>query len=103
MKKVLILMAERTGTGHKSAANAIEMELKSLGYETKQIDCFNMLKGFLGKMLENSYIPITTNVQYYFTYHICYFLRLFQVCSTFFCISIQKKDLKKNLMNISLI
>ena len=52
MKKVLILMAERTGTGHKSAANAIEKELKSLGYETKQIDCFNMLKGFLGKMLE---------------------------------------------------
>ena len=60
MKKVLILTAERTGTGHKSAANAIEKRLKSQGYETKQIDCFNMLNGFLGKLLENSYIPITT-------------------------------------------
>ena len=102
MKKVLILTAERTGTGHKSAANAIEKELNSLGYETKQIDCFNMLKGFLGKMLENSYIPVTIKCPtlFYITYLI--FSQAFQVCSTFFCILIPKRDLKKNLTNISL-
>lgn len=59
MKKIMILTAERTGTGHKSAANAIEKKLKCLGYETKQIDCFEMIKG-IGMLLENSYIPITT-------------------------------------------
>lgn len=59
MKKVMILTAERTGTGHKSAANAIEKRLNKLGYETKQIDCFNMM-GKKGQVLENSYIPITT-------------------------------------------
>lgn len=60
MKKIMILTAERTGTGHKSAANAIEKKLKDLGYETKQVDCFTMIRGFLGRMLENAYIPITT-------------------------------------------
>ena len=59
MKKIMILTAERTGTGHKSAANAIEKKLNILGYETKQIDCFEMIKG-IGMLLENSYIPITT-------------------------------------------
>ena len=28
MKKILILMSERTGTGHKSSANAIDLKLK---------------------------------------------------------------------------
>lgn len=59
MKKVLILTAERTGTGHKSSANAVEKNLNKLGYETKQVDCFPML-GRKGIMMENSYIPMTT-------------------------------------------
>ena len=59
MKKILILTAERTGTGHKSAANAIEKKLINLGFETKQIDCFEMIRG-IGMLLENSYIPLTT-------------------------------------------
>lgn len=59
MKKVMILTAERTGTGHKSAANAIEKRLEKLGYETVQVDCFDMM-GKTGMLLENSYIPITT-------------------------------------------
>ena len=59
MKRVLILTAERTGTGHKSSANAIENNLKDLGYETMQIDSFTTM-GKLGMLLENSYIPITT-------------------------------------------
>lgn len=59
MKKVMILTAERTGTGHKSAANAIEKRLNNLDYETKQVDCFTMM-GKLGQLLENSYIPLTT-------------------------------------------
>ena len=55
----MILTAERTGTGHKSAANAIEKKLKNLGYDTKQIDSFLMMKK-TGKLLENIYIPLTT-------------------------------------------
>ena len=59
MKKVLILTAERTGTGHKSSANAIEKKLNILGYDTMQVDCFTMM-GKKGELTENSYIPITT-------------------------------------------
>ena len=59
MKKIMILTAERTGTGHKSAANAIEKKLNNLGYETKQIDCFNLM-GKIGAAFENYYIPLTT-------------------------------------------
>ena len=65
MKKVMILTAERTGTGHKSAANAIEKKLKNLGYDTKQIDSFLMMKG-TGKLLENIYIPLTTTFPFGF-------------------------------------
>ena len=95
MKKVLILMAERTGTGHKSAANAIEMELKSLGYETKQIDCFNMLKGFLGKMLENSYIPVTTKSPILFYISYLLFSQIFADVLHFFLYINSKKRFKK--------
>lgn len=65
MKRVMILTAERTGTGHKSAANAIERKLNSLGYETKQIDCFSMMNK-LGRLLENIYIPLTTTFPFAF-------------------------------------
>lgn len=95
MKKVLILTAERTGTGHKSAANAIEKELKSLGYETKQIDCFNMLKGFLGKMLENSYIPITTKCPILFYIPYLLFSQAFPSMLHFFLYINSKKRFKK--------
>lgn len=95
MKKVLILTAERTGTGHKSAANAIEKELKSLGYETKQIDCFNMLKGFLGKMLENSYIPITTKCPMLFYIPYLLFSQTFPNILHFFIYLNSKKRFKK--------
>ena len=59
MKKIMILMAERTGTGHKSAANALQKQFNNLGYNTEQIDSFTTM-GKLGILLENSYIPITT-------------------------------------------
>lgn len=59
MKKVMILMAERTGTGHKSAANAIEKKLINLGYDVKQVDIFETM-GLFGRWLEGSYIPVTT-------------------------------------------
>ena len=74
MKKIMILTAERTGTGHKSAANAIEKKMNSLGYETKQIDCFTMM-GKKGQVLENSYIPVTTKqpMVFYFTYQFSQF------------------------------
>ena len=68
-KKVLILTAERTGTGHKSSANAIEKRLIKMGYETKQIDCFTMM-GKIGMLLENCYIPLTTTCPSIF--HISY-------------------------------
>ena len=69
MKIVLILMAERTGTGHKSSANALEIELNNLGYKTKQIDCYDLM-GKLGNSIEDSYIPITTKTPnlYYISY-----------------------------------
>ncbi len=59
MKKIMILTAERTGTGHKSAANAIEAKLDKNKYQIKQIDCFTLM-GNIGMYLENSYIPTTT-------------------------------------------
>ena len=88
-------MAERTGTGHKSAANAIEKELKSLGYETKQIDCFNMLKGFFGKMLENSYIPVTTKSPILFYISYLLFSQIFADVLHFFFFFYSKKRFKK--------
>lgn len=65
MKKVMILTAERTGTGHKSAANAIEKKLNNLEYDVTQVDSFTMM-GKLGKLLENSYIPLTTRCPLFF-------------------------------------
>ena len=67
MKKIMILTAERTGTGHKSAANAIEKKLNN--EDVKQIDSFYLM-GKLGRLLENMYIPITTKCPtlYYIPY-----------------------------------
>lgn len=59
MRKVLILMSERTGTGHKSSANAIENKLLTMNYQVKQLDCFKTM-GKAGEKMENSYIPLTT-------------------------------------------
>ena len=59
MSKVLILMAERTGTGHKSAANAIERNLVERGCTVKQLNCFPLM-GKIGVKMENCYIPLTT-------------------------------------------
>ncbi len=60
MKKVLILMAERTGTGHKSAAKAIQSRLEKYGHEVKQLNCFPLM-GKTGNWMENVYIPLTIN------------------------------------------
>lgn len=95
MKKVMILTAEKTGTGHKSAANAIEKRLNNLEYETKQIDCFTMM-GKIGTLLENSYIPITTRFPLLF--YIPFLLT--QICpnAMHFLIYLKsKKGLKKQI------
>ena len=63
MKKVLILMAERTGTGHKSSANAIERRLVAQGCTVKQLNCFPLM-GKIGVNMENCYIPLTTKHPY---------------------------------------
>lgn len=53
-------MSERTGTGHKSSANAIENKLNAVGgFEVKQLDCFKTM-GKNGEKMENCYIPLTT-------------------------------------------
>lgn len=65
MKKVLIIMANKTGTGHKSAANALEIRLNKLGYKVKQIDGFET-SGKIGIFLENSYLKITTTIPLFF-------------------------------------
>lgn len=69
MKKIMILTAEKTGTGHKSVANAIEGKLDKTKYEVKQIDSFTMMNR-IGMLLENIYIPITTRfpVLYYIAF-----------------------------------
>ncbi|MBR6034017.1 MAG: hypothetical protein IKP28_04710 [Clostridia bacterium] len=69
MKKILIFTSERTGTGHKSAANALENKLRKIGYETKQVDSFETM-GKFGLLLENAYIPVTTRLPklYYTSY-----------------------------------
>lgn len=59
MKKILILTSEKTGNGHRQAANAIEKKLLPLGYDVKKVNCFTTM-GKMGVSMENSYIPITT-------------------------------------------
>ena len=75
MKKVLILTSEKTGTGHKSGANALENELRRSNCDVKQIDCFTTMKK-TGKLLEESYIPITRNLP--FIFYIAYLFS--QIC-----------------------
>ena len=67
MKKILILTSEKTGSGHHASAKAIEKKLQDKGFETKQIDVFPLM-GFMGRLMENSYIPLTTKAPmvYYF-------------------------------------
>lgn len=67
MKKILILTSIKTGSGHRSASNAIEKKLKEKGYETRQIDVFPLM-GPMGLLMEDSYIPLTTKAPlvYYF-------------------------------------
>lgn len=62
MKKVLILMSERTGTGHKASANAIEKSILALdrNIQVKQLNCFKTM-GKMGEKMEACYIPLTTN------------------------------------------
>lgn len=59
MKKILILTSEKTGNGHKMAANAIEKKLQPMGYDVKKLNCFTTM-GKMGVSMESSYIPITT-------------------------------------------
>lgn len=95
MKKVLILMAERTGTGHKSSANALEIGLRKLGYETKQLDCYSLM-GKIGKSIEDSYIPITTKAPnlYYISYSLA---QTFPNLLHFIIYILFKKEFKKQL------
>lgn len=95
MKRVMILMAERTGTGHKSAANAIEKRLKNLEYEIMQVDCFTMM-GKIGTLLESSYIPITTRCPLLF--YIPYlFTQISPNVMHFLIYCKLKKDLRKRI------
>lgn len=67
MKKIMILTSLKTGSGHKSSANAIEKKLVDAGYDTRQINVFELM-GTKGRMMENSYIPLTTHhSEIYFT------------------------------------
>ncbi len=43
MKKVLIIMSERTGNGHKSSAMAIQKKLEPAGYDVKLVDAFPLM------------------------------------------------------------
>ncbi len=74
MKKILILTSVKTGSGHKSSANAIEKKLRDQGFETKQLDVFPLM-GTMGNVMENSYIPLTTRAPwiYYFCQRVSQF------------------------------
>lgn len=95
MKKIMILTAERTGTGHKSAANAIEIGLNKLEYETMQIDCFTLM-GKMGMFLENSYIPVTTKFPLFF-YIAFLFTQIFPNFIHFLIYMKSKRKLKKEI------
>ena len=97
MKKILILTSERTGTGHKSAANALEKQLKELNYDVKQIDCFTTMKK-TGKLLEDSYIPITTKFPLVF-YLAFLFSQIFPDIISFFMYLKSRKKLKKEFLD----
>lgn len=58
-RKIMILTADRTGTGHKASANALEKQLQSRGYLTRQVNCFNLM-GKIGRKMEAGYLPLTT-------------------------------------------
>ncbi len=63
MKKVLILTSLKTGSGHKSSANAIEKKLRDAGYDCRQVDVFPLM-GKMGELMENSYITLTTRAPF---------------------------------------
>ena len=65
MKKILILTADKTGSGHKSSSNAISKQLTDRGFEVRQIDVFTLM-GRFGRFLEESYIPATTRTPWFF-------------------------------------
>ena len=95
MKKIMILTADRTGTGHKSAANAIEKKLDNKDYDVKQINCFEMM-GWIGKRLENSYIPVTTKAPIVF-YIGFLFAQYFANTLHYLMYVFSKKRLKKEI------
>lgn len=68
MKKILILTSIKTGSGHRSSANAIEKKLIDAGFETRQLDVFPLM-GRTGRLMEDSYIPLTTKAP--FLYYLC--------------------------------
>lgn len=68
MKRVLILTSIKTGSGHKSSANAIEKKLRDAGYDCKQLDVFPLMGG-IGRVMENSYILLTTRTP--LVYYVC--------------------------------
>lgn len=95
MKRVMILTAERTGTGHKSAANAIEKRLDNSEYEINQIDCFTLM-GKIGMFLENSYIPTTTKFPLLF-YMLFLFTQISPNAMHFLIYLKSKRKLKKEI------
>lgn len=97
MKKILILTSEKTGTGHKSAANALEKQLKELNYDVKKIDCFKTMKK-TGKLLEDSYIPITTKFPLIF-YMVFLFSQIFPDFISFFMYLKSRRKLKKEFLD----
>lgn len=127
MKKILILTSEKTGNGHKMAANAIEKKLIPMGYDVKKVNCFTTM-GKMGVKMENSYIPITTkkpwlwkiahsftqiftDVMHWFIYHKCKKQMLKEILDynpdliiTVHCMFTKaiSKLLKKNKLNIPL-
>lgn len=87
-------MAERTGTGHKSAANALEHNFVSLGCEVKQVNCFPLM-GKIGENMENCYIPLTT--KHPFIWKLSHSFS--QVCTNLLHNWIYR-HVKKNLLNV---
>ncbi len=97
MKKIMILTSERTGTGHKSSANALEKELKKINYDVKQIDCFETMNK-TGELLENSYIPITTKFPLIF-YIAFLFSQIFPNFISYLMYLKSRKNLKKEFLD----
>ena len=94
MSKILIITSDKTGSGHRSSANAIHKKLEDRGHQVCQLDVFPLM-GKTGMLMENSYIPLTTRAP--FVYYLC---QRFSEYFPWFIHMPMYFEVRKNLMKV---